>query len=991
MRRFLLFIAVVLPTTAVATDGIYELRIYEGASRGTRLTMGVELQRRFETMKNCFGQLETDVEWLEYQSSRSAFYTASDLPAVKPTGDLSGTLHLLCTGNQMHSLHFRVHVTHRNHHPPTFSKPEYQFFAPVTLPVGAQIGKMEVHDNDPVIYNSERRLSFTHDQAYFSLESDGTVLLKEELGTLTAFKPIRMEVLAIDYGSPQLFTLANVTIVPVTVSPIQNLRVNVATEDYQIFEWEAPSYGHPDKYRLAIAKGESMHYEEELDSRRTVALTKVAISPSGNFTFKVTAVDANGETPSEWQRFTVFQNDLSCDGECSTGGVPLCYYGAFNRLEQFVDSRGAHCQCFHGFVGVGCDKTDNCQPEKTIDTFGGLDWREASANATIQVPCPYNTESDKQKVERSCEWNKQLGRAVWARQKEVDKCKTQSSVLTHLGMLGTFAQNANGVSTIHTVARFIRDLLSVPAFSTDPTATAHFDQRIAEHAALVIDSVLQIDFDQLQGNTSLAKAEMWSILSEFSDRLPSPFTLVSSALGLHLKSMQWVKDSENFDSVLGTKCRVKLPVIDSDQTVRSVCMANASLFDVISSQNPVMSLKLDTEENVYFAKIIIMLKPKDFLQNYTCVFYDAAEGGWSTRGLRRLDVNYHGFVRCETTHLGVFSLLPETFFFDESDALRDLGVLLPTVTTFISMICSIFLLFMAAVQKNNSVDFAMLVYLFFVFMILVVHLVMLVAPQVGDPFALTPALHLILQFSILSVTATLYLVLSSVRAVLMAHERIKDEEEQCCSRPCSVIGLGIFLPAVLTFTTYYFSNDYDSNLTRVFERIDWLFLINYLSPTVLFCALCFSYAVWNIYLGSLWRSRHRGSSDRFLSLTPSIQASLVSLPTLIFLGAFVVLFVFRERSTVVAIVYSLTEILYSCCAFLFAGYVFRMRYLFEREEDGSTQSLERKRDISRALLDHVDVAKSNDENNSMRSDSGSPSYYRMPQNLYDRAPMVSIV
>ncbi|KIH53302.1 hypothetical protein ANCDUO_16574, partial [Ancylostoma duodenale] len=83
----------------------------------------------------------------------------------------------------------------------------------------------------------------------------------------------------------------------------------------------------------------------------------VAISPSGNFTFKVSAVDANGETPSEWQRFTVFQNDLTCDGECSSGGVPLCYYGAFNRLEQFVDSRGAHCQCFHGFVGVGCDKT----------------------------------------------------------------------------------------------------------------------------------------------------------------------------------------------------------------------------------------------------------------------------------------------------------------------------------------------------------------------------------------------------------------------------------------------------------------------------------------------------------------------------------------------------------------------------------------------------------------------------------------------------------
>lgn len=65
-----------------------------------------------------------------------------------------------------------------------------------------------------------------------------------------------------------------------------------------------------------------------------------------------------------------------------------------------------------------------------------------------------------------------------------------------------------------------------------------------------------------------------------------------------------------------------------------------------------------------------------------------------------------------------------------------------------------------------------------------------------------------------------------------------------------------------------------------------------------------------------------------------------------------------------------------------------MRYLFEREEDGSTQSLERKRDISRALLDHVDVAKTSD-NGSVKSDSGT--YLRMPQNLYDRAPMVSIV
>ncbi|KAE9420101.1 hypothetical protein Angca_001477, partial [Angiostrongylus cantonensis] len=66
----------------------------------------------------------------------------------------------------------------------------------------------------------------------------------------------------------------------------------------------------------------------------------------------------------------------------------------------------------------------------------------------------------------------------------------------------------------------------------------------------------------------------------------------------------------------------------------------------------------------------------------------------------------------------------------------------------------------------------------------------------------------------------------------------------------------------------------------------------------------------------------------------------------------------------------------------------RMRFLFERKEDGSTQSLERKRDISTALLDHVDMAKCS-ETGSIRSDSET--YLRIPQSLYDRAPMVSIV
>ncbi|KAJ1372444.1 hypothetical protein KIN20_034612 [Parelaphostrongylus tenuis] len=156
-----------------------------------------------------------------------------------------------------------------------FTKSEYRFYVPMTLSVGAKVGTMEVHDNDPVIYNSERSLRFTQEQSLLTVHADGSLILKEELSTQIPFKPIQMEVLAIDYGSPQLFSLANLTIVPVTVSQVQGLRVNVATENYQIFEWEPPSYGQPLKYRLTIARGEAMHYEEELDGAANVALTKI--------------------------------------------------------------------------------------------------------------------------------------------------------------------------------------------------------------------------------------------------------------------------------------------------------------------------------------------------------------------------------------------------------------------------------------------------------------------------------------------------------------------------------------------------------------------------------------------------------------------------------------------------------------------------------------------------------------------------------------------
>lgn len=59
----------------------------------------------------------------------------------------------------MRSIHFSIHVTRRNRHPPKFSTESFQFYAPVTLKIASEIGRLHVLDNDPIIYNSQIQLN----------------------------------------------------------------------------------------------------------------------------------------------------------------------------------------------------------------------------------------------------------------------------------------------------------------------------------------------------------------------------------------------------------------------------------------------------------------------------------------------------------------------------------------------------------------------------------------------------------------------------------------------------------------------------------------------------------------------------------------------------------------------------------------------------------------------------------------------------------------
>ncbi|EFO87236.1 hypothetical protein CRE_10746 [Caenorhabditis remanei] len=348
------------------------------------------------------------------------------------------------------------------------------------------------------------------------------------------------------------------------------------------------------------------------------------------------------------------------------------------------------------------------------------------------------------------------------------------------------------------------------------------------------------------------------------------------------------------------------------------------------------------------------------------------------------------------------------------------------------------LLFMAAVQKNQPIDCAFLFYLFFVFMIHLSHLLLFLAPQVGEPFTFSTLLHFVLQFCVIASSGLLCLVLYSIHTTIISYD-IKEEEPQgCFSRPLHVIGMGIrefqmeenlkkedifsVTPSLFTFTTYYFLDGRDLDIGRLFERTDWLFISNYLLPTAVLFSISIVYAVWNVYIASGTRTNRRCSSDRLLALGPAINASVTSLFMVFFFCSALLLFFFREHSPMAIFFFCMFQFFHVVTAFFFASYLFRLRFLLQRgfDSNDSTDSLERKRDISRALLEHVDT-KSDIASDRVVIDGGfteagftpathyqySPTEYIPPgsmtqiennnrylslhQNIFERAPMVSIV
>ncbi|MFH4979286.1 hypothetical protein AB6A40_005995 [Gnathostoma spinigerum] len=137
----------------------YEIRIFENAPPNTFFTMSSSLEIRISQLKSCFGHMETNATWFDFNAERWIFFAKQRVSSIHD-GPSSGTLYLLCAASKMHVIDFHVHITRKNRYPPKFSQDQYTFYIPLTQKVGSLVGRMETVDLDSITYNSQVNFTF---------------------------------------------------------------------------------------------------------------------------------------------------------------------------------------------------------------------------------------------------------------------------------------------------------------------------------------------------------------------------------------------------------------------------------------------------------------------------------------------------------------------------------------------------------------------------------------------------------------------------------------------------------------------------------------------------------------------------------------------------------------------------------------------------------------------------------------------------------------
>lgn len=88
-----------------------ELRIYDGAKPGTRMTIDESLEKELKHYRDCFFELETNITWFRFNEDIWGFETTAEV--VQFSRDESvAMLHLLCADStQSRSVQLNIQIT----------------------------------------------------------------------------------------------------------------------------------------------------------------------------------------------------------------------------------------------------------------------------------------------------------------------------------------------------------------------------------------------------------------------------------------------------------------------------------------------------------------------------------------------------------------------------------------------------------------------------------------------------------------------------------------------------------------------------------------------------------------------------------------------------------------------------------------------------------------------------------------------------------------
>uniref|UniRef100_A0A0N4ZBM2 CA domain-containing protein n=1 Tax=Parastrongyloides trichosuri TaxID=131310 RepID=A0A0N4ZBM2_PARTI len=874
---FFIKLLLIINHSVIANDDIYEVRIHEEAEIGSKATLNEALEIELHKNKNCYGQFDVEnVEWLHFDSKRMMFIVDGSIPIASSLLP-QGILFLMCASNHMVNLPISIHVTRINRHQPTFSQKDYEFYVPISMPIDTVIEQFNVVDHDPIIYNSQISLSILPSKYkdYFDVSKNGTFKVAKNLDSLEIHKPFIIQVLAIDYGSPQLFSITNVTIIPVTVSQPINVRVNYANSHYQIFEWDFPTYGTAEEFIIYITHKNISIQEKVVTGTTSRALFKLSLESSNEYGLQVVAIDNHGESRSRKHKFKIQQTSLICDGKCGIGGKPMCFYGDYMRTEQYHDIEGAHCLCYHGYTSIQCDIKQYC-PDDIVDTqYGRLEWPAAIVNQTVEVECPYSADGDKTK--RKCHWDTIKKIPRWEQVSDTDSCRKQSSVLIHLGVLANYAQkNGQTISGVEAIQRFLRSILKFPAFDA---TKSYFDNQVATHVAHVLDILLTRNSSEIKGNITLLTNSLQSYINQFTRKLPISHTVTSNHNRVEFNTFEWIADKLNQGTKVGNSCYLQIPSSYKNDIIRSICIKNTTFYDKNHLSLTILNVFADqhTALPLGHRAVVGLMKPNKNV-NYTCAFLNPKTNEWSKNGLYVVNNFYDDeFVLCETNHLGIFTLLPESYFDNRIFTITKLLSALPLITNATIIVCSLTLLFLVCIQRAGDPAFS-----FLLAFLLLIHLLQVAIISIPDYQILQKydkIIYMAFQFCLTSIAMLVAFINNTI--YIQCADLNKDIVDiiNVPIRIIIIIVASIILPGILTYVTFETDIYILKNIISInpqFRQFHWVFGATCLFPIMILLGIATAFGVYAIFQGLYIQEKEKQSVKKENVYSNIILSSLCS-------------------------------------------------------------------------------------------------------------------